>query len=113
MTSAPYKVLDENHWVLAGTNLRNGALFGEQTLHERVPGGASGHETDKRSKYSPEGLELVAKGTNADDGGAEVVFGALGKGLIFSVGSITWVSALFPDANVSKITRNALERMLA
>lgn len=113
MTSAPYKVLDEKHWLFAGTGLKNGDLFGEKTLHERVPGGASGHETDKLSPHSPPGLELVAKGTNVDDGGAELVYGKLGKGAIFSVGSITWVSALFPDPHVSKVTRNALEHLLA
>lgn len=112
MTSAPYKVLDSSHWLFEGTGLQNGDTFGEKTLHERVPGGASGHETDKLSASSPSGLELVAKGTNLDDGGAEIVYGKIGEGAIFSVGSITWVSALFPDPHVSKITRNALERLL-
>jgi N,N-dimethylformamidase len=113
MTSAPYKVLDETHWLLEGTGLKNGDLFGEKSLHERVPGGASGHETDKITPASIPNLELVAKGTNPDDGGGEVVYGALGDGAIFSVGSITWVSSLFPDESVSRITRNALTRMLA
>jgi hypothetical protein len=31
---------------------------------------------------------------------------------VFSVGSITWVSSLFSDAHVSRITRNVLERFL-
>jgi hypothetical protein len=113
MTGAPYKVLNESHWLLEGTALKNGDLFGEKSLHERVPGGASGHETDKITSASIPNLELVAKGTNPDDGGGEVVYGALGAGAIFSVGSITWVSSLFPDDAVSRITRNALVRMTA
>ncbi len=112
MTSAPYQVLDDSHWLFEGTGLKNGDLFGEKTLHERVPGGASGHETDKISADSPGGLELVAKGTNPDQGGADLVYGRVGKGEVFSVGSITWVSALFPDPHVSKITRNAFIHFL-
>ena len=50
MTAAPYRVVDAGHWVFAGTGLTNGDVFGQQSLHERIPGGASGHETDKISK---------------------------------------------------------------
>ncbi|MBM3795582.1 MAG: carboxypeptidase regulatory-like domain-containing protein [Acidobacteria bacterium] len=111
MTSAPYRALDASHWSFAGTGLANGDTFGRETLHERVPGGASGHETDKRSASSPPGTQLLAKGLNPDDGGSEIVtFDTPSGGAVFSVGSITWVSALFPDAAVSRITRNVLER---
>ncbi|MCC6344879.1 MAG: carboxypeptidase regulatory-like domain-containing protein [Bryobacterales bacterium] len=114
MTAAPYRVLDESHWIFEGTGLHNGGLFGAETLHERVPGGASGHETDKRSASSPPNTLLLAKGTNPDDGGAEIVYHQPpGGGAVFSVGSITWVSALFPDPAVSRITRNVLLRFLA
>lgn len=112
MTSAPYRVLDESHWVFEGTGLRNGDLFGQESLHERVPGGASGHETDKVSVSSPDGVERLAKGTNPNEGGAEMIHVRLGDGAVFSVGSITWVSSLFPDANVSRITRNVLDRFV-
>lgn len=112
MTSAPYKVLDESHWLFEGTGLKNGDIFGRESLHERVPGGASGHETDKITPESFPWATCVAKGMNQDDGGAEIVYGVLGKGEVFSVGSITWVSSLFPDASVSRITRNALTRFL-
>lgn len=73
MTAAPYRVECDSHWAFAGTGLHNGDLFGENTLHERVPGGASGHETDKRSPSSPANTVLRAKGTNADGGGGELV----------------------------------------
>ena len=113
MTAAPYRVLDAAHWIFEGTGLHNGDLFGEQTLHERVPGGASGHETDKRTASSPSNTLLLAKGTNPDSGGAEiVVHEPSGGGAVFSVGSITWVPALFPDPHVSRITRNVLTRFL-
>lgn len=113
MTAAPYRVTDASHWIFEGTGLQNGDSFGEETLHERVPGGASGHETDKRSASSPANTVLLAKGTNADGGGAEVVcHEPSGGGAVFSVGSITWIPALFPDQHISRITRNVLTRFL-
>jgi N,N-dimethylformamidase len=112
MTAAPYRVLDDSHWIFADTGLHNGDLFGHKTLHERIPGGASGHETDKRSASSPAGTRLLAKGINPDNGGAEIVFHEPGHGgAVFSVGSITWVPALLVDDHVSRITRNVLDRL--
>ena len=73
MTAAPYRVVDDSHWVFDGTGLKNGAIFGEKSLHERVPGGASGHETDKVTPKSPPNARVLAKGTNPDNGGAEMV----------------------------------------
>lgn len=114
MTAAPYRVIDDSHWAFAGTNLRNGDLFGEKTLHERVPHGASGHETDKRSPSSPPGTQLLAKGTNPEDGGAEMVwFRTPSGGEVFSVGSITYVASLLVDESTSRITANVLSRFLS
>ena len=113
MTAAPYRVIDASHWIFEGTGLSNGDLFGEKTLHERVPGGASGHETDKRSSSSPPNTILLAKGTNLDNGGAEVFFHETPRaGGVFSVGSITWVPALFVDPVVARMTRNVLHFFL-
>jgi N,N-dimethylformamidase len=112
ITSAPYRVTDESHWALKGAGLRNGDVFGEKSLHERVAGGASGHETDKISVSSPVGVERIAQGTNEGEGGADLVHFKLGNGAVFSAGSITWVSSLFPDDKVSTITRNVLNRFM-
>lgn len=112
MTAAPYRVLMPDHWVFKGTGLRKGDLFGEKSLHERVPGGASGHETDKITASSPASVQHLAKGENPNDGGADMVYIEQGTGAVFSVGSITWVSSLFPDAHVSRITRNVIERFI-
>jgi hypothetical protein len=114
MTAAPYRVVDASHWIFDGTGLKNGDLFGQESLHERIPGGASGHETDKGSAHSPANTVLLAKGINPDDGGSEMVLHERDrKGAVFSVGSITWVSSLLVDECVSKITRNVLENFLA
>ena len=114
MTGAPYRVIDDAHWIFAGTDLRNGDPFGEKSLHMRCPGGASGHETDKISKSSPKNVHLVAKGLNVNDGGAEMVlYDTPSRGAVFSVGSICYVSSLPVDDNLSKITANVLRRFLA
>ena len=57
-----------------GRDFGDGDLFGQSSLHMRCPGGASGHETDKVSSSSPQGIVRLAKGTNVDDGGAELVY---------------------------------------
>jgi hypothetical protein len=115
MTAAPYQVRNADHWVFAGTGLKNGDLFGEASQHERVPGGASGHETDKMSDSSPPGTVLLAKGTNPDEGGAEMVYYEVPQsgGAVFSVGSITYPSSLLVDSHVSRVTLNVLTRFLS
>ena len=113
MTAAPYNVIDGSHWVFEGTGLRPGDVFGENSLHERCHGGASGHETDKMSDHSPSDTVLLAKGLNPDDGGAEMVLRELQDGgRVFSVGSITYPASLLVDENVSRITRNVVRRFL-
>jgi N,N-dimethylformamidase len=113
MTAAPYRVVDSSHWIFEDTALKNGDLFGQETLHERIPGGASGHETDKRSISSPANTKLLAKGINPGNGGSEIaIHEPDGGGAVFSVGSITWVAALFPDESVSRITKNVLTKFL-
>jgi len=113
MTGAPYRVVDADHWLYADTGLKTGDLFGTKSLHMRCPGGASGHETDKISASSPKIVRLLAKGTNPDDGGAEmVIFDTPSGGAVFSVGSICWPSSLPVDEGVSRITKNVLQRFL-
>jgi N,N-dimethylformamidase len=115
MTAAPYRVRDADHWVFTGTGLKDGDLFGAASQHERVPGGASGHETDKMSAASPPNTALLAKGTNPDEGGAEMVYYDVpqGGGAVFSVGSITYPSSLLMDPHISRITLNVLTRFLS
>ena len=115
MTAAPYRVADGagSHWAFEGTGLTDGSVFGVNSQHERVPGGASGHETDKRTANSPAGTVLLAKGLNPDDGGAEIVIhDTPSGGAVFSVGSIVWPASLLVDEGVSRITANVLRRFL-
>ena len=113
MTGAPYRVIDPEHWVFAGTDLKEGDIFGQAYLHMRCPGGASGHETDKMTASSPPGTQLLAKGLNPDEGGAEIVYHQTASGgEVFSVGSISYPSSLPVDATLGRITTNVLERFL-
>ncbi|MDA1015027.1 MAG: carboxypeptidase regulatory-like domain-containing protein [Planctomycetota bacterium] len=111
MTGAPYEVLDAEHWCFEGTGLKNGDTFGRNSLHQRIPGGASGHETDKITPQSPAGARALAKGLNPDNGGAEIVhFETASGGEVFSVGSITWPACVLVDDGVSAITANVMRR---
>jgi N,N-dimethylformamidase len=113
MTAAPYAVRNAAHWVFTGTGLRDGDLFGQHSLHERIPGGASGHETDKMSASSPANTILLAQGANPEDGGAHMVLHEpAGGGAVFSVGSITYPATLLVDEQISRVTANVLSRFL-
>jgi hypothetical protein len=113
MTGAPYRVEDDSHWLFAGTGLKNGDLFGTESQHERCPGGASGHETDKIGAASPPGTKVLAKGLNPDEGGAHMAYYETESGgAVFAASSISWCSSLLVDAGVSRITKNVLERFL-
>src|SRR5262249_15431316 len=111
MTGAPFRTLNAVHWAFAGKGLKDGDLFGHASLHRRCPGGAAGHETDKVSPSSPPGVVRLAKGTNIDDGGAELAYYETPTGgAVFSAGSIAWPSSILVDDCVSQITANVLDR---
>jgi hypothetical protein len=57
---------------------------------------------------------LLAKGTNPDEGGSEMVYYETPSGgAVFSVGSITYPSSLLVDPNVSRVTANVINRFLS
>jgi hypothetical protein len=113
MTAAPYRVVAADHWCFDGTELNADELFGLRSLHMRCPGGASGHETDKVSASSPANVLVLAKGTNRDDGGAEmIIHDTPSGGQVFSVGSICYPACLLVDDHVSRITSNVLKHFL-
>jgi N,N-dimethylformamidase len=113
-TGAPYRVINDEHWAIADTGLKKGDLFGHESLHERCPGGASAHETDKIAATSPSSLVHLAKGDNPDGEGADlVIFDTASGGSVFSVGSFCWTLSLPIDDRVSSITTNVLRRFLS
>ena len=113
MTAAPYEVVDADHWLFSGTGMRNGDTFGQESLHERIPGGASGHETDKTSPSSPPNVRVVARGLNPDNGGAEIThYDTPSGGAVFSAGSMTYPTSILVDDTVSRLTANAIKHFL-
>ncbi len=116
-TGAPYECRNEGHWVFAGTGLKNGDKFGINSLHERIPGGASGHEMDNRTANTGEGFISLAKGLNPEtigSSGAEMLYKDFpGKGgEVFAVGSMNYISSLLVDKPLSDITKNVLNHFL-
>ena len=108
-TGAPYKVLDGSHWVFEGTGLGAGDCFGYASLHERCPGGASGHELDKISPESPSNVRHLARGLNPEGTGADMVaFETPSDGAVFAAGSLCWTLSIIVDEGVSNITANVL-----
>lgn len=112
-TGAPYRVLKPDHWAFAGLGLTKDDLVGTTSLDCRAPGGASGHETDKWTADTPASAILLAKGTNPDEGGAELTYLTFpGGGEVFSVGSISYTCSIPVDPAISRITANVLTRWL-
>lgn len=111
LTFAPFEVIAPDHWVFAGLELNAGDLIGDTGLNQ---GFASGWETDKRGPATPPGAVLLARGTNPDGGGAEMVYyDHPAGGGVFAVGSITFGGSLAVDERLSTIVRNVLDRFLA
>ncbi|MCB9231552.1 MAG: hypothetical protein H6581_07815 [Bacteroidia bacterium] len=84
-TYAPYEVKADTSWLLAGTGLKNGDLFGEKSstydnsisylgihglwsylLGQEKYGAASGHEIDRTNAFTPANWVTVAAGKNAE-----------------------------------------------
>ena len=120
-TYAPFKVVNDTHWIFNGTNLKNGELFGKKSYTGKDQNGASGHETDKMTIHSPTNIVLLAKGQNPskiglidfEKGGAEMTFyDHPAGGGVFAVGSITFNGALPIDKNLSMMLNNVLINFL-
>jgi N,N-dimethylformamidase len=113
-SGAPYRVLDGRHWIMSSAGLKAGDTFGSHSLHERCPGGASGHELDKICADSPPNLVHLAKGMNAENSGADLVyFETDSHGAVFSVGSLCWNSSIIVDDGVSAVTKAVLQQFLS
>ena len=59
---------------------------------------------------SPANTEIVARGLNPEQGGAEIVYYQSDSGgEVFSVGSITYPASILVDDVVSRITANVIK----
>jgi putative cell wall-binding protein len=110
---APYKVMNNTHWIFANTGIRNGDLIGRIGLNKvnGSNGGASGWETDQVDQYTPKNYVLLARGTNTIGKGADMIYyDHPGGGGVFSTGSITFGGSLAVDSQLTKIVNNVLQR---
>ena len=123
MTFAPYKVLNAAHRMLANTGLANGDLIGASGINGN---GASGWEMDTAIAglvppgsvvtangdddrgAPPANLVVLARGTNPGFGADMTSYDTAGGGVVFSVGSISFVGSMIGDANLQQIVRNVL-----
>ena len=65
------------------------------------------------SPSSPPNTVLLAKGTNRDEGGGEIVYYETESGgAVYSVGSITYNASILVDPHISRITANVITRFL-
>lgn len=116
-TYAPFMVIQPDHWLYDGIDIKKGDLFGE-SIHG---GWASGDETDKITPNSPENIVLLAEGLNKQrltqvgdneqdkNGGAYLTYyDHPGGGFVFSGSSITFTGGLHADSIIPKMLKNAL-----
>lgn len=110
---APYKVMNNSHWIFSNTGIKKGDLIGRTGLNKinSSNGGASGWETDQIDRYTPKDYVLLAKGTNTIGAGADMIYyDHPGGGGVFSTGSITFGGSLAVDTQLTKMVNNVLKR---
>ncbi|MEV0457420.1 N,N-dimethylformamidase beta subunit family domain-containing protein [Catellatospora methionotrophica] len=120
MREESYRARFADHWVFAGTGLRDGDAFGR---------GALGYETDAADFTEVDGVPRVTgrDGTPPDfvilatadlrhwrhygqGGHATMGVHRLGQGTVFTAATVNWGSAL-GDPVVDRITRNVFDRL--
>ncbi|MFI6790571.1 N,N-dimethylformamidase beta subunit family domain-containing protein [Nonomuraea sp. NPDC050383] len=121
MSQESYTARFTDHWVFAGTGLRDGDTFGR---------GALGYETDAADL---EWLDGVPRATGRDGtppsfvvlatadlshwrshgkgGAATMGVHRLGAGTVFNAGTINWGNTLATDPVLARITRNVMDRL--
>jgi hypothetical protein len=126
-TAAPFRVVDAESWVLSGTGLQAGDLFGEQSANLPsfdVPGheqlrktvdlegqpreGASGFFTSKVG-FGSGAFSILAIGTNPQGPACMVYRDHPASGWVFNSSSIAFPGALFCDESVARILRNLMD----
>ena len=108
-TYAPYVVTKPDHWLFAGTGVKFGDRFGERSLVSATgEEGASGWETDKTGKGTPDHAMTIARGEQKN--GAEMVYHRHpAGGHVLAAGSVTSASAV----PVCKILEGVVQNFLA
>jgi hypothetical protein len=125
-TAAPYRVLDDKHWIFESTNLKKGDLFGldcanhpsfDAVGHQHLRNhfdmrgkpqcGASGFFTSKVG-YGSGAFRMLAEGTNPTGGAHMVVRDLPSGGWVFTASSLAFNGSLGRDPIVAQIVRNLM-----
>jgi len=102
-----YKVLNPNHWIFEGTNVKEGDEFGKKGLDGR---GICGDELDFINPYSPQNVVLLSKGINNNNNGGDFVIIENKQSAILSTGSIASGSGLGVDSVFTRMVSNFMDR---
>lgn len=104
-----YKILNANHWLFQNCNVKNGDEFGKYGIDGR---GLSGDEMDKTNDNTPKNAVVLAKGTNPDNGGGDIVIIENKNNAILSFGSIACGSGLNKDVVFTQIVKNFIRKKM-
>ena len=103
MTGAPYRVRNADHWAFAGTGLKTATSSARRACTGAARAGPRPMRPTRSRRARPGTSICLAKGTNIDDGGAELsYYETPSGGAVFSAGSIAWPSAILVDECVSR-----------
>ncbi|MET7463675.1 N,N-dimethylformamidase beta subunit family domain-containing protein [Nonomuraea sp. NPDC005501] len=121
MSQESYTARFTDHWVYAGTGLRDGDTFGR---------GALGYETDAADLEWQDGVpratgrdgtppsfvvlataDLSHWRSHGKGGAATMGVHRLGAGTVFNAGTINWGNTLATDPVLARITRNVMDRL--
>lgn len=108
-TYCSYKIQKENHWLFQNCNLKNGDEFGKFGMDGR---GLSGDETDKVNSNTPKNAVILAKGTNPNNGGGDIVIIENNHNAILSFGSIACGSGLNKDSTFTQMLKNFINKKM-
>lgn len=106
-TYCSYKTLNANHWLFENCKIKNGVEFGKQGIDGR---GLSGDEMDKVNSNSPKNSIVLAKGTNPNNGGGDLLIIENKNNAILSFGSIACGSGLNKDIVFTQVVKNFMNK---
>jgi hypothetical protein len=102
---APYQVLIPNHFLFKNSNVKKGTIFGKKGIDGNA---ICGDETDKTNSFTPKNAVIVARGTNDNNQGGEIIYFNRNKFGTLNTGAITSGSGL----NTDKIFTNILDNFM-
>ena len=99
---ANFKVVDDDHWIFEGINIKQGDEFGIQ---------GSGGETDQMG-FGSGNFNLLALGTNKAGPAQMVIMENANEGWIFNSSSMTFNETIPRDTVIQKMLQNLISRAL-